>query len=77
MNIQLVDLTLHIDENLDAAQRETVEDSLRAIDGVISIHNAENTPHLTVVQYNPDETDSQAILQRVTNQGAHAQLIGM
>ena len=77
MDINLVDITLHIDEDLSPEQRGTVEESLRAIDGVISVHNADKTPHLTIVQYNPDKTDSQAILKRVTDQGAHAELIGM
>ena len=77
MDINLVDLTVHIDEDLNAEQRATIEESLRALDGVVSVHNADKTPHLTIVSYNPDKTDSQAILKRVTDQGAHAELIGM
>jgi len=63
MDIKLVDVTLHIDENLSVEQRGTIEESLRAIDGVISVHNADKTPHLAVVQYNPDTTSSKDILQ--------------
>lgn len=77
MDIKLVDITLHIDENLSTEQRETIEESLRALDGVVSIHNSEKTPHLTIVQYNPDKIDSHNILKRVTDQGAHAELIGL
>lgn len=77
MNINLVDITLHIDENLSTEQRETIEESLRALDGVVSIHNSEKTPHLTIVQYNPDTINSRGILNRVTDQGAHAELIGL
>ena len=53
MDIKLVDITLHIDENLSAEQRETIEESLRALDGVVSVHNSEKAPHLTIVGYNP------------------------
>ena len=77
MDISLVDITLHVDENLSTEQKETLEVSLRALDGVISVHNSEKTPHLTIVQYNPDKIDSKGILKRVTDQGAHAELIGM
>ncbi|MCG6938725.1 MAG: ATP-binding protein [Gammaproteobacteria bacterium] len=77
MDINLVDLTVHIDENLSPEQRITVEDSLRALDGVTSVHGSSKTPHLTIVQYNPEVMDSQKILKRITDQGAHAELIGL
>lgn len=32
MDIKLVDVTLHVDENLSAEQRETLEESIRALD---------------------------------------------
>lgn len=77
MDIKLVDITMHIDENLSTEQRETIEESLRALDGVVSVHNSDKTPHLTIVQYNRDEMDSRRILKRVTDQGVHAELIGL
>ena len=77
MSTNHVDITLHIDENLSAEQRETIEESLRALDGVASVQNSEKTPHLTIVKYNRDEVDSQKILKRVTDQGVHAELIGL
>ncbi len=77
MDITLVDIVLHVDENLSAEQKETLEESLRALDGVVSVHNSEKKTHLTNVQYNPDQMDSKRILKRVTDQGAHAELIGL
>ncbi|MCW8962196.1 MAG: ATP-binding protein [Gammaproteobacteria bacterium] len=77
MDINLVDLILHIDEDLSTEQRGTIEESLRALDGVISVHNADKTPHLTVVEYDPAAMDSQKILRRVTDQGVHAELAGL
>ena len=77
MDIQLADVTLHIDENLSKERRADVETSLRAIEGVISVHNADKTPHLTVVEYNPEKTNSHSILDCVKRKGVHAELIGI
>ena len=77
MDIKLVDITLHVDENLSAEQRETLEVSLRALDGVVSVHNSEKTPHLSIVEYNPDKMDHHRILKRVIDQGVHAEIIGL
>ncbi len=77
MEIKLADITLHIDENLNSEQRLSIEESIRALDGVVSVHNGQKTPHLAMVEYNPDTTSSAEILNRVTNQGVHAELIGL
>ncbi len=77
MDIQLVDVTLHIDENLDKQGRNKIEENLRAINGVVSVHNPEERPHLVVVEYNPEVTNSQAVLKSVTAEGVHAELIGL
>ena len=77
MDIQLADVTIHIDKNLSSEQRGTIEESLRALDGVVSIHNPDKTPHLTLVEYDPDIITSRKILERVTDQGAHAELVGL
>lgn len=77
MDINLTDLLLHIDEDLSPEQRVTIEESLRALDGVVSVHNPDKTPHLTIVEYNPAAMDSQMILKRVTDQGAHAEIVGL
>jgi len=76
-DINLADITLHIDEDLSAEQRGTIEESLRALDGVVSVHNSDRAPHLTVVGYDQRAIDSQRILKRVTDQGAHAALVGL
>jgi len=77
MDINLVDVTLHIDEGLDAEQRGTIVESLRALDGVVSVHNSEKTPHLTIVEFDPDESSTNKILQRVKDQGVHAEIMGL
>lgn len=77
MDIQLADVTIHIDEALDKAKRAEIEDKLRAIDGVVSVHNPDNRPHLAVIEYNPSKVKSTALLETVKGQGVHAELIGL
>jgi len=77
MSNNLVDVTIHIDEDLSPEVRLTVEESIRALDGIVSVHNSSKTPHLTVVEYDIDEMDSLRILKRVTDQGLHAELVGL
>jgi hypothetical protein len=77
MNIQLADVVVHIDQTLEREARSKIEDELRAIDGVVSVHNPDDRPHLSVIEYNPDRTNSAAILSTVTSQGVNAELIGL
>ena len=77
MDIQLADVVVHIDQTLEREQRSQIEDKLREIDGVVSVHNPDNRPHLAVIEYNPDKTNSSTILSTVTSQGVHAELIGL
>ena len=77
MSANFVDVTVHIDEDLSPEVRITIEDSIRALDGVVSVHNSTRTPHLTIVEYDMGEMDAHRILERVTNQGVHAELIGL
>lgn len=77
MDISLSDVLIHIDENLSTARRAEVEDRLRNVDGVVSVHNPDDKPHLTVVEYRPDKVDSQALLHTARTDGIHAQLVGL
>jgi hypothetical protein len=77
MEIQLADVTLHIADDLDADQRAAVEEQLRALDGVVSVHNAAETPHLTVVEYNTAKLKSANLLETVRANGYRVDMIGM
>jgi hypothetical protein len=77
MDIQLADVTVHIDQTLEGDHRVQIADALRAIEGVVSVHNPDERPHLTVVGYNPAKTTSEVILSTVTSHGVHAELIGL
>jgi hypothetical protein len=77
MDIQLADVVVHIDQTLERERRSEIEEQLRAIDGVVSVHNPDDRPHLSIVEYNPDKTSSSDILTTVTLQGVHAELVGL
>ena len=77
MDIQLADVIVHIDQTLERERRSEIEEHLRAIDGVVSVHNPDDRPHLAIVEYNPDRTSSAAILNTVTVQGVNAELVGL
>lgn len=76
-DIQLSDVTIHIDKNTDADTRQKVENDLRTIQGVVSVHMPADKPHLIVVEYNPGETSSNNILTMVEEKAGHAELIGL
>ena len=75
--IQLADVTIHIDHDTDAAIRGKIETALRNLPGIISVHMPEEEPHLLVVQYNRDTTKSEHILTTVRELAGHAELIGL
>ena len=77
MDIQLADVTVHIDENLDDERRSKIEEHVRAIDGVVSFHNPKEHPHLVIVQYDPAKVKSTWILDVFKVQGILAELIGL
>jgi len=77
MDIHLADVVVHIDPSLERERRARIEERLRAIDGVISVHNPDDRPHLSIVEYNPQKTSSQVILETVTKTGVRAELIGL
>jgi hypothetical protein len=76
-DINLADVTVHIDENVDHDVREQIQDRVRALVGVVAAVSHDERPHLMVVEYNPQAVDSQGILACVKAQGVHAELIGL
>jgi hypothetical protein len=77
MNIDLADVTIHVDETLDPASLSELDTAFRQQDGVISVHVDEKRPHLFVLEYNPVKLTSRDLLQVVTTQGMHAELVGL
>lgn len=76
-NPDLVDVMIHVDEDLNAEGRETNSAALRATGSVASVHVNQKTPHLFIVQYNPQQDNANHLLNVVENQNVHAELIGL
>jgi hypothetical protein len=76
-NIKLTDVTIHIDKDADNDTRQRIDAALRTKDGVVSVHMPNDKPHLLVVEYNPDTTNSANMLDTVKQVAGHAELIGM
>lgn len=76
-NISLSDVTIHVDEALDQSARAKLDNDLRALDGVISVHASEHNPHLVVVTFDPDHASSKGLLKTVLGEHLHAELIGL
>ena len=77
MDIKLVDVMVHVDESIGHEARGAMEDKVREIDGVVSVGQHDEKPHLMMVEYNPDKTNSADILACVKEQGVHAELVGL
>jgi len=75
--MNLADLIIHVNENLEPAARESLEQDLRTQNGVVAPRFNQETSHLLLVAYNPQKVASQTLLNRVTAHGYTAQLVGM
>lgn len=69
------DVTIHINESLDATKQEALEAAMRQIDGVIAPRF--NLPHMLVVLYNSEKTSAAVLLDAVKTKGYQAQLVGL
>jgi hypothetical protein len=77
MDIKLVDVVVHVDESIERSARSAMEDSIRELQGVVSVGQHDEKPHLMVVEYNPDQTSSGDILALVRGRGVHAEIVGL
>lgn len=77
MNIDLADVTLHVDETLDSNGLSELENAFRQREGVVSVHVDERRPHLFVLEYNPQLVNSKDLVKITEFQGLHAELIGL
>lgn len=76
-DIQLSDVTIHIDRDASADDRSKVENALRGLEDIVSVHMPDDKPHLVVVEYNPEKTNSGVVLAAVREIVGHAELIGL
>lgn len=74
MDIQLVDVTVRFYEDLNSERLRDLEEALRGMDGVVSIHSPRAHSHVMLVEYNRACINSTKIIDRVTQQGINAEL---
>lgn len=77
MTIQMVDVTIHIDEALDHAHLEQLRDRMLGETGVMAAVYHDEKPHLMIVEYDPVKNSSANLLKAIQTQGVHAELIGL
>ena len=77
MDIQLADVTIHVDKDVDNHERSGIEAALRGVDGVVSVRNTAERSHLFLVEYNPAKTSSQVLLGAVKGKYGNAELVGL
>ena len=76
-DIKLVDVTIHVDNEIGDETRSKIDSALRSQRGVVSVHIPNEKPHLLTVEYNPDLTTSMHMLSTVRELAGHAELIGL
>ena len=76
MNSFNANVVIHIDEELSDEKIQSLEHELAGVPGIVSSCVHERTRHLWVVDYDPRETHSAEVLNRIKNTGLHAELIG-
>ena len=77
MKDTMVDVTLHLDELISHADRETIRDSLLNMNGVMAADCHDERPHLVIIVYNPDIINSSEFLKAAQDRGLHAELVGL
>ena len=75
MSASVCDITVHIDETLNDRELANLERAIRSDFGVVSVGHNEDR-HMVFVLYDPEVLRGKDILNRVTNQGFHGELIG-
>ena len=75
--MNLCDTMIHINETLDSAARNTLEEQLRKVPGVIAPRFAPGKEHLLLISYNSTQTDTHTLLETVRQPGYNAQLVGL
>lgn len=77
MSDKMVDVIVHLDENITSQQREDFRDSLLQLNGVFAANYGKDKPHLINVEYDPDAINSGDFLKVAQGRNLHAELVGL
>lgn len=76
-NVSIADIMIHLHPDTSPADRETLEQALRELEGVVSVHfNHADHPHAVVIAYNPDAVSSGSVLGVVRKLDGDAVMAG-
>ncbi|MET0071752.1 MAG: hypothetical protein ABW096_17070 [Candidatus Thiodiazotropha sp.] len=67
---------VHINESLSHEQIHNIEKRLSGVSGIVSACAHIKTPHLMVIDYDPQTIHSRELLSHFTRSGVHASLVG-
>lgn len=77
MQDEIVNVMVHVNEDMDEFTLNALEDAMRGDRGVVSVgHNPKN-PHLLLVAYDSAVARSSTFMHQFQDRGMHAQLVGM
>lgn len=74
--MDISDVMIHIDVSLGQDERESLEEGLRELPGVVAPRIRAEKPHLLVVAFDPSRIKAAALLDCVKRRGYGAQLVG-
>lgn len=74
--MNLCDVLVHINEVMSAAQRNALEEDMRALPGVVAPRFTPGREHLMLVAFDCDKVTYASLLGRVHTHGYTAQLVG-
>jgi hypothetical protein len=77
MSGQMVDVTMHIDEETTHDERENLRDKLLQKAGVMAAVCHDDKPHLMVIEYDPDAINPAEFGKIAEQTGLHTELVGL
>ncbi len=77
MDVNLADVTIHIDQDLDSVARANLEERFREREGIVSVHFDNKRHHLMVCEFVPEKVNSLDLLSILRYQGYRGELVGL
>ncbi len=71
------DVVVHIDRPLDAGERASLEQTLRAAAGIRGLHSSDRAEQLLIVEFDPSTISALGVLRHFRAIGLNARLVGM
>ena len=76
MDTYSTSVVVHIDENLTSEEIQQLEQEVCHMNGIVSAWMDVKTPHLMVVDYDPQVVESGMLLAHIQGTGVHPSLLG-